>query len=276
MAYLLSNLIADAVRYQGIDAFDIRVATGGSSTTILEDTTLEDKYGDDDLKEGSVVVLRTASSIPPIGEFSRISAYSEEDMQATIVALTAPILSGSTCMIISSDYPLRVLIELANDALRDCGEINYIDTNTVTVEGALEYTLTSSWKHLVQVHYQDFLSDIDANNWIPVRWKRIIPSSANVDATIEFYDAFPAGHSLQFVYNGIHPTVSVYNSPIDESISPSLISLMLADKIMQWFGVTDENRNYANKIIDELRTARLNYPVARLKRKDKFLVWGAS
>jgi hypothetical protein len=101
MTYILSNMIRDAMRFQGIDAFDIRTATGGSVTTFV-DTTLADKYGDDELMDGFVLVLRTTDMIAPLGEFARISAYVEATQTATIATLSAAIDSGDKILTILS------------------------------------------------------------------------------------------------------------------------------------------------------------------------------
>jgi hypothetical protein len=274
MAFLLNHLIAEAVRYQGMDAFDIREATGGSATSFI-DTGLEDKYGDDELKDGSIIVLRTAAQLAPMGEFSRISAWSEGTTLAAISTLGGSIASGDTCMIVSPEYPLRLLIELANDALRDCGEVSYQDDSTTTVADHKEYTLSAEYKNLIDVYVQGNKDDADINEWIRISrddWY-IEPSFGNTDTRIVFRDAFEAGYKLRFVYNGFHPEVKAYNSPISESIPKPLIVLMLADKIMQWYGVTNENSNYANKISAELERAKAMYPLRKEKKSSKFFTY---
>lgn len=268
----LSNLIRDAMKLQGIDSFDIVIATDGSTTTLI-DTTLEDKYGDDELKDGSVLVVRTVAGVAPEGEFSRISAYEEGSQIVTFSSISNAIVAGNTCMLISAEYPLRVLIELANDALRDCGEISGVEVSTTTVEGATEYPLPPGFKNLVGIYLQTVLLDTDNNQWAQIKPKRVIPSAGNVSATLVFDEEFEAGYTLQFIYNGFHPTVSVFNSPINEAIKSPLIVLMLADKIMQWHGVTDENKNFANKILAELEEAKGIYPIRREIPVDKFLTW---
>jgi hypothetical protein len=264
MSYTLSNLLRDALRYEGTDAWDVRVATSGSTTTMI-DTVLEDKYGDDDLKDGTILVARTTDNLAPVNEFSRISAYAESTMTTTFDALTTAIGAGDTCMLISNEYPLRVLIELANDALRDCGEISLVDSTTVTVADANEYALSVNWKNLVSVDLQTETDITDNNAWMRINNYRIIPSASGTDATIEFEKPFDADYKLRFIYNAFHEQISLYNSPINEAIPAPLITLMLADKIMQWHGVNNENQNYANKILSELEDAKRKYPVRRNK-----------
>lgn len=275
MAYVLSNLLRDAMRFQGQDAFDIRVATSGSTTTMI-DTMIEDKYSEDEYKDGTIIVIRTTDSAAPQDEFSRISAYSENTMEATFAALTAVVDANDACMLISNEYPLRVLIELANDALRDCGEISLTSTSLTTVDGAREYTLPVAEKNLVGVYLQTNLNDTDDNSWVRLDSWRIVPSAGNVDATIIFPQTFLAGYLLQFIYNTFHPDVSVYNSPINEAIPAPLIALVLADKIMQWSGVSNANINYANKIQAELQQARGKYRVRKERAKTQFFTFPKS
>jgi hypothetical protein len=274
MAYTLSNLIRDAIRYQGIDVYDIRTATGGSTTTFI-DTNLEDLYGDDELKDGTVLVVRDAggASAAPENEFSRISAYVESTNTATIATLTAAIASGDTVELIQADYPLRILIELANDALRDCGEISGVYSSTTTLEDATEYTIPVAYKKLTGIFLQTNSSDSDDNEWEKVPIDHIIPAAANTAATLVLKYPLTAGYTLQFVYDGFHPVVSAYNSYINEAIAPPLAALMLADKIMQWHGVNDNNMNYANKIQAELAEAKRTYPVRRTRPQTTFLHW---
>jgi hypothetical protein len=272
MAFLLSDLLAEAIRYQGTDAFDIRIATGGSSTTI-EDTLLEDKYEDESLNGGTIFVVRTESGLPPQGEFSQITNYSDADTLITFNELTDSIVAGDTVMIVTPEYPLPILIEEANDALRDCGEVSNVDILTTTVADITEYSLPPTCKNLIDVYYQAETDEDNNNMWDRIDGWRIIPSEGNVPATIVFKSAFEAGHLLMFVYNGFHPVVSVYNSPISEAIPRPVVVLMLADKIMQWYGVNDYNRNYANKILDELAKAKAQYPVRREKKSTSFFTF---
>ena len=269
MSYNLSNLLRDAIRMQGQDAFDIRVATGGSATTLV-DTTVEDKYSEDEMNDGSIIVLRTAINLAPQDEFARISAYSEEDSKWTFSTLTASVASGDTCMLVSPEYPIRVLIELANDALLECGKVDNIDETITTTTDTIEYSLPAVAKKLVNVYLQTKLSDSDDNGWTRVQMPRIIPSAGNVDALMQFSAPFTAGYKLQLVYSAAHPTVSAYNSAINEGIEPQLIALMLADKIMQWSGVNNSNVNYANKIQSELMEAKRAYPILRTQKKTQF------
>jgi hypothetical protein len=258
------------VRYQGTDAYDIRIATGGSASTFI-DTNLLDKYGDDELLDGSLIVLRTSSGLSPQGEFARIMGYLETGTIATFDAnLSFGISTGNTCMLISPEYPLRVLIEQANDALRDCGEVTSVDLSTVTVADVTEYALPAGFKNLLSVDFQTENTTTSINGWVPITDYYIVPSSANTNATLVFSAPFDAGYILRLTYNGFHPQLSVFNSPINEMIAPPLITLRLADKIMQWHGVTNENSNYANKILSELMTAQQIYPVRKLQHKTKF------
>jgi hypothetical protein len=275
MTYILSNMIRDAMRFQGIDAFDIRTATGGSVTTFV-DTTLADKYGDDELMDGFVLVLRTTDMIAPLGEFARISAYVEATQTATIATLSAAIDSGDKIMICPSDYPLNVMIELANDALRDAGEISVVSTVTDAIADAREYTLPVAYKNLVSVDYQGVNDDTDDNSWVPVSGYEVVPSAGGADALIILPYAIEVDYHIRFKYNSFHPEVSLCSDPINESITPPLGALTLADKIMQWHGVTNENSNYANKILSELNDAKRDYPVRRLKRKPQFFTFSKS
>ena len=270
MSYTLSNLIRDAMKYQGVDAFDIRTATGGG-TTQFYDTNLEDKYDEDELKDGTILVLR-ADGAAPEGEFSRISAYTESTNLATIGTLTAGISSGDTCMIISAEYPVRTLIELANDALRDCGEITYHDdTSLDTLATVTEYTLPTGVKNLKSVCVQNSNTTTGENEWSTVTGWKIIPGLAGAADVIVFSRPFSAGYDLMLIYDRQHPDVSAYSDYISESIQPPLIALILADKIMAWHGVTDENSNYANKILSQLEDAKRRFLIRRIKPMIKYL-----
>lgn len=274
MAFTLSDLIRGAIRKQGIDAFDIRIATAGS-TIMFEDTTLEDKYGDDELKDGTILVTKTAAGIAPQGEFARITAYSEGAMQASFAALTDAIAAGDSCMLISPEYPLRFLIELANEAIVDCGMVSMVDENTTTVANVTEYDLAPTLKNVVAVYVQTD-TDTDDNHWKKVVGWRVVPSDGNVATKLVFFDSFSAGYKLQIVYNAFHSRIDAYNSPINEQIPEPLVTLFLADKIMEWHGVTDENRNSANKIQSELEDAKRMFPVKRIMKTMNVLTVGAN
>ncbi|MCP4143164.1 MAG: hypothetical protein GY755_23235, partial [Chloroflexi bacterium] len=127
MAYTLSNLIQDGVSTLGRVGSRIILATGGSTTTAIDTklNSIEPDYRDDDetLVRGTLIVTRTTDGLAPQGEFQRITAYSETSAQITMDAVSAAVGAGDTCRIIHSQFKLEEIIELANQALVDLGDI---------------------------------------------------------------------------------------------------------------------------------------------------------
>ncbi|KKL59593.1 hypothetical protein LCGC14_2213730, partial [marine sediment metagenome] len=150
---------------------EVTEATGGSTTTAV-DTKLTGKgIGDSDYIDGFVSVIY-ADAAAPEDEFSRITANIDDgsNVTFTIDALTAALASGDVFGYTLPTYPINILRELANAAMRMLGMINLVDTTTLdTAASTKEYTAAVDWKHKrpIMIDYQGKIGSSGVNDWVP-------------------------------------------------------------------------------------------------------------
>ena len=279
--FKFTDLIQRGIRYQSTDAYDIRVATGGSTTTFV-DTTMEDRYGDEELKDGTLIVIRDVNSAAPEGEFARIDSYSEATNTITLdTTLSDGIGTGDTCMIILPDYPLRILKEIANDALRDMGPMFGTANTTAltTLAGITEYDLSVDYagNNVIGDVYIQTNKETDNNQWEKIYgWKLQHHTEGETPVTLILDREYDAGYTIWVVGRKYHYIIGDFDDYINDMVPEQLAILTYADKLMQWHGVDDSNINYANKIQAELAEAKRMYKVVRPPIPTKFLTWGDS
>lgn len=277
MAYVLSDFLSGA--YRALGQMEVTTATGGSTTTVI-DTKLTDTYGDDDLVNGAVFVIRDAggASAAPEKEYARISAYNATTNTITLdTALSAAVASGDTVGIVKSIYPIRTMIELANDALLSLGTIGLVDTTTLSGVGSqTEYAWAVAWKYKPpsRIDAQAITTDSNDNKWYKVEGWYVVPAAAGSTGLIVFDDNPPANHYLRIWYEATHPRLSAYSDAVNEVIHPELAVALLSEKALNWqnsrnSGSDQFMRELENKWIIKAQDAREMYPLWKPKRQPR-------
>ncbi len=237
MALTLSQVLQTVFRQLG--QAEETTATGGSTTTAI-DTKLGDRYGDDDIKDGALFVVRDAAgaNAAPEGQFSLIASYTQSTNTVTTRdTLTAAIGSGDKVMLTNASYPLQTMISLVNDALQDIGTIQYVDTSTVTPTATYteyQWDITLKYTRPVRVAIQGNTSNSSDNQWMILHDWELQPAGPGADGKIIFHGQPPTGHLIQIVYETLHPVVYAYNDTIAESIHPQLIAALTVEKALEW------------------------------------------
>lgn len=237
MALTLSQVLQ--IVYRQLGQAEETTVTGGSTTTAI-DTKLGDRYGDDDIKDGALFVVRDAAGAgaAPEGEYSLIASYAQATNTITTRStLTAAVASGDKIMITNASYPLETMVSLVNDALQEIGTIQYAEVATVVPTATYteyQWDITIKYTRPVRVAIQGNTSNASDNQWQVLHDWELIPAAPGSDGKIIFKGQPPTGHTVQIIYETLHPAVNAYNSTIAESIHPQLIAALAVEKALEW------------------------------------------
>jgi hypothetical protein len=249
--------------------------TGGSTTTFLNTKwgSLPDPPEEDFIKSYIAIVVRDAggASAAPENEYSLVSAYVESTQTATIGTLTAAPAVGDTIMLAPQDkFPVDVVMFAANRALQELGDIVLPDTSLATGANQTEYVIPLSLKRQppIAVYYQGTTGDSDNNAWIPVTNWRMGPATAGSTGLL-YLPELTAGRTILLYYKGVHPTLTAYNSPIVETVHPSIATLMTKIRLFEWWNSQPGNGQTesvdiwkeATKWPQQLAQAKVDHPI---------------
>lgn len=272
MPFTLSNLLQGVYRELG-DSTEV-VATGGSTTTVI-DTKLAGILDDDDaLTNGAMFVIYDAggAGAAPQGEYSRITTYDSATQTVTFPAITTAIAAGDVVQLVRGVYPLQTMIELANDAMREIGEIPLSFTLT-TVDGQTEYTFADEYRRVNPTRVQAEIND----RWQDVSFYYQVPALPGADGTLVL-PLMSGGLTVRVWYKAPHPRLSVFNSPVDEAVDPDLAIAALAMKALEWNnrrqgGADDNLKQEINSARDRYERLKRERGPVRPHKRAKFVQW---
>jgi hypothetical protein len=257
--------------YLALGQMEVTTATGGSTTTVI-DTKLADIYGDDDLVNSTVFVIRDAAggSAAPEGQAEIISAYIQATNTITLKsALTAAVGAGDTIGIAKNIWPLYTMIELVNDALGSLGSIVLTDTSLTTVEKQTEYTLPVDLKYKlnrVQMQTNENTNDyVDLHNWT------VVPAIAGTAGILAFTEELAAGMTLKLWYEAEHPRLSAMSDKLSETIHSEYATRLIVDRALEYqtrrtSGTDNFLLQTANKAMNDVMEARRKYEQPKNKK----------
>jgi len=239
MALTVSTLLQRA--YRELGQLNISVATGGSTTTVV-DTKLTDTGGEDDAwKDGILIVTRDAAgaSAAPEGEFNRISAYVDSSGTFTVdTAFTAAVASGDRYAYSSPLFPFYQMIEFINDGLTDLGDIALVDTTTLdSASSQTEYANSVAWKSRppTRIDIQGQTGDANDNRWQMITNWEIVPAAPGSTGLIVFKEQLQASRDLRIWYTDKHPRVQDFDDAISETIEEPLAVAAVVEKALIWY-----------------------------------------
>ena len=231
--------------YSDLGAMNITTATGASSKTTISDSKIIDTFEDDEWNEGWMFCVRTSDGAAPQGEFMRISDFVRSTGTFTTESFSANVEEGDTIGYVNSEYPLRVMLERLNTALRSekIGNIVSVDTSITTVSGQTEYTLPLALKRRpFRVEIQTSTTSGDYE-YVQIYGWRHVPAAAGSTGKLVLSANPDAGKILRVWYRGQHPTLSTYSSVIDETIPPEIVRYALLVEMMSWLNSREEGEN---------------------------------
>ena len=255
-----------------IDAYEEFVATGGSTTTLVNGKIADrqDRPEDNYSVDYTAIVVRDAggANAAPEGEMRRISSFASSNYTHTVdTAFSSAIASGDLVAVANSDIPLYEMYRAINNALKKIGEIPLIDTSLTTAENQTEYTLPVALKRedLLRVEWQTETGDSDDNYWEHISNFDIIPSAPGSTGLLVI-PQMTAGRTLRLTYMGVHPTITAATSVISEYIHPKVIISAVTKEALRWYnGNSEGGSNYwlqrENEAAQELEQNMRKYPV---------------
>ena len=264
MAFTLSNLLQNI--YGDLGQTETFLATGGGTTSAIDTVKsgLDSPPDDNYCKEGTLFVVRDSggASAAPEGEYSRISAY-DSATQTYTVSVTAAIASGDTIMVATSLFPLNEMIRVCNRTLQALGRIRLWDESLTMAAGQHEYTLpiaTKGYPFKVFVQTRD---DSDDHDWEAYSGWRVKPATSGSTETLVLNEVTD-GYLIGIEYEGVHPTLSVYSSVVNEYLDPEYVTSAATVEAMKWYlsasgGGSDfwqQRYNMAQSALDEAKKMR--------------------
>lgn len=274
MAYTLSNLLQDWANLLGLSSF--HVATGGSATTAVVGgfSTLDEPPEENYCNDWTMVVARDAggAGASPEGKFSGITSYASDTYTYTFGTMTDAIASGDTLCLVKNTVSLQNFISIANQSLKNLGKIALRDIS-LTADGTHLYNLPAGVRNISKI---DYLDDDGLSIPVPrVGWS-VRPYTAGGTAVLEFLPAFAPldGQTISIWYEGVHPTLTVYNSEISDTIEPSLMAAQVAYDTL--VSVVDRNsqlwKDKYELVVGLVNTMIAKFPIRKPKKQNKILV----
>jgi hypothetical protein len=212
------------------------VATGGGTTTIIDTNTIYTTT--DALAGGTAIVVRDAGglSAAPEGEYSRISAFNASTKTFTIDAITAAVASGDAVALARPTIRLPQMVQAVNDGLTNLGTIQLVDTSITTASNQTEYALPVALKikRLIDVQYQNYTDDANDNDYHSIVGQSSLVPAAPAGTGLLVLPQLPADHTIKIIYEGTHPTLSIFSSTISETIQEELAVAAALDKALTW------------------------------------------
>lgn len=281
MAFTLSDLLQAG--YFGLGQLNVYVATGGSTTTIVDTNTKTGK--DNTWKDGAAFVIRDAGGLnaAPEGQFARVSAYVASTGTYTLDAtLTSAVASGDTYGVVSQEYPLAQMIQAANQALRLMGDLDLVDTTTLdTAAATTEYAASATWKRTrpFRVDVQGRTGASADNQWQEWPDWEYVPATAGAAGKLIFPEYPTASRDIRVWYRGPHPYVNAYNDPIAEVLDPETAVAAFQAKALDWAnsrarGADEFMLQRGQKAEQQLLNLQVARPRVGVKRKPKLLIIG--
>jgi hypothetical protein len=212
------------------------VATGGSTTTIIDTTISADQQEDSFLGQYAFVAYDAGGAgAAPEGEFKRVSAYAADTFTLTTAAFTVGVAAGDRItMAKNTMFPLYDVIRICNDALRELGRYPREDTSLTTAANQTEYTLPIAVKgrEILGVWLQGRTGDSNSNERTPVYFERI-PTAPGSPDTLLIPQQID-GRTLYVRFLAEHPALVNYDDPVSEYVPRELAVSLCAFRVAEW------------------------------------------
>lgn len=272
MTYTLSNLTYELAVELGI--VDEGTASGGSTTTIDDTTFLT--QADDFWNGGTAWITYDAggSSALPEGQYSAVTDFDNSNNRATINAITA-VNANDRYAIATAEFPLPILIQSINRALRNINIETSDITSLDTAAAKTEYTLPDvASMDLREVWLQTNTGDANDFRWVEIRNPLIQKTATGTQDILILPFQFISSRDIKLVYMAPHPKLNLYGDKLDEHVHMERVIFRAAwhamNRYIQQTHSTDEwlirtRDDYMNWA----READIRYPILGPPRKGK-------
>ena len=246
------------------------VATGGSTTTIVDSTLTSKPYTENRFRNWIAFISRSTDGAAPQNQYGIATAYVKSSGTITIPTVTATVQSGDEYALCKPDIPLYAAIKLVNDALNDLS-YSLVDTSLTSDSETTRYTLPIATKGMrpYNVHLRD--ADYvmyDAPNW------EIESAAAGSTETLVFKWAPSDAKTIVIDYAALHPQLTTYSSSVSEKIHPSLARKAVVERFFHWKMLPKRRKlDTANweQARNELEVAKREYKIDLPTRKPNFV-----
>ena len=222
MATLFDALLHTA---RALEALHESVATGGSTTTIIDNRLSALGWVADDFDQGTAFWIRDANG--SAGSQSRIVSDFNLTGSGTIAvesAFSATIETADNYGVMTRRYTRGLLVSKINEALQELGEIESF-TDIVST-GALEYALAATFKRIARI--------IAGNTTTtPQAWTRI-PTYQHAEGRLLFKTAPASGNTIRIYYYANHAAVYADADAINPDINIDWLGMAASVKCARW------------------------------------------
>jgi len=241
LAFTLHDLLWEC--YKRLGQAKTGVVDSGSTTTIvdaMQSSEFVEGLETDAYNGGGIFILYDAAgaSAAPQGEFEAITSFDTETGTFGFDALSAEPAVGDKYGFTTTLFPFLDAIEHANSALKVIGDVETVDSSTLTAVGdSYEYTVAVGWKRNVyKVEYED-----SSDNWHRIDDWEYIPGSAGATGLLRL-PSITTSTLLRISYMGSHGRLSVHDDEVDESIDPEYAIQATLTQMLEAF-VTQMGKN---------------------------------
>ena len=275
MTHTLSDLTYELAIELGVVSEG--VATGGSTTTIVDTTYLT--QADDFWNDGTAWILYDSAGAGalPEGQYATVTDFDNSSNTATIGTITA-VAANDRYAIATAQYTLQELIQAVNRALRN---INIETTDTTSIDTATaqtEYTLPSvASMDLREVWVETSTTNSDDNRWVEIRNWIIQKTATGTAEELILPTQLTISRDIKLVYMAPHGKLALYNDNLDESVHMERVVFRAAWYIMnrkvQRTHSTDkyliDNREYYKALAER---ADIRYPILGPPKKGRIML----
>ena len=273
MAFTLFDLELSACKKVGVITFGL--SSGGSSIT-LNDRTESTAHTDDQFNGGSIFFIES-SQLEIQGQARRITDYDASSGQYTFSTFTSAVATNTKYGIVTPEFNLQLLEQLANDALRAVGPLVYSDRSLQSSGSQTVYTMSTlvGRSRPFQVDIMSRAgSSADDPEWFELHGWHIEPSSEGVAQKIVFPRYLPQGRDIRILYERDHYQITASSHIIDARIHPELAVASMVDKMYEYRnsrsrGAQEFDIQRWNDAKSQLAEARVRWPVWKPRKRTK-------
>jgi len=273
VAFTLFDLELSACKKVGVITFGL--SSGGSSIT-LNDRTESTAHTDDQFNGGSIFFIES-SQLEIQGQARRITDYDASSGQYTFSTFTSAVATNTKYGIVTPEFNLQLLEQLANDALRAVGPLVYSDRSLQSSGSQTVYTMSTlvGRSRPFQVDIMSRAgSSADDPEWFELHGWHIEPSSEGVAQKIVFPRYLPQGRDIRILYERDHYQITASSHIIDARIHPELAVASMVDKMYEYRnsrsrGAQEFDIQRWNDAKSQLAEARVRWPVWKPRKRTK-------
>ena len=281
MAHTLSDMMLGAYRSMGLAT--VGTATAGSSTT-LSDSSLITTTQDNQFNNAVLFIISDGGATTAIaGQARKVTSYAASSGQFTFTSLAGSVNASAVYAFTTPEFGLELMTELANDALRALGPLQFMDKNTITSSSPQqEYTAQLAWKYAKpdQIDLQTRLgSTANYNDWVTLHNWSYEPSTAGATGRLIFGDQLPTGRKVRVWFRDLHHRVTASTALIDERVHLELCIISLMEKCYQFRnsltrGSEPFDVQRWKDVEQQLQKAKGDFPIWRERRQPKIFALG--